>query len=63
MQYDPPSPQEMEADYFADYGHEDEDDDAADPNHEPTICGSCNGSGEGMFDGARCYACKGCGEL
>ena len=62
MQYDPPSPQEMEADYFSDYGHED-DDNADDPNYEPTICGSCNGSGEGLFDGTRCYACKGCGEL
>ena len=58
MQYDPPSPKEMEADYFSDYGHEDDEVDA-----ESGICGACNGSGEGMFDGARCATCKGEGEL
>ena len=25
------------------------------------ICPSCNGSGEGMYDGSRCYKCKGTG--
>lgn len=26
------------------------------------ICPACNGSGEGMHDGTRCYQCKGAGE-
>ncbi len=30
---------------------------------EPEICGYCNGSGEGMTDGARCRVCKGRGEI
>ncbi len=25
------------------------------------ICFLCNGSGEGMYDGSTCYACKGTG--
>lgn len=25
------------------------------------ICGNCNGSGEGMHDGSRCYQCGGSG--
>ena len=25
------------------------------------ICGYCNGSGEGMYDGSTCYQCKGSG--
>jgi hypothetical protein len=28
---------------------------------EEDICRVCNGSGEGMYDGSRCYACKGKG--
>lgn len=30
---------------------------------EPTICGCCNGSGEGMYDGSTCGACRGSGEV
>lgn len=29
---------------------------------EPSICASCNGSGEGMYDGTRCSRCGGSGE-
>ena len=29
---------------------------------EPGICPTCNGSGEGMFDGAICNDCRGGGE-
>ena len=25
----------------------------------PPICAYCNGSGEGMYDGTRCWHCKG----
>lgn len=25
------------------------------------LCGACNGSGEGMYDGSRCSECKGTG--
>lgn len=28
---------------------------------EEVICSQCSGSGEGMFDGTRCYRCKGSG--
>jgi len=28
---------------------------------EEGICPRCNGSGEGQYDGTRCYACKGSG--
>ena len=34
----------------------------ADPDDEPGICGNCNGSGEGRFDGTTCWSCKGSGE-
>ena len=27
------------------------------------ICGTCNGSGEGRYDGSVCYACHGKGEV
>jgi hypothetical protein len=30
---------------------------------EDEICGSCNGSGEGRYDGSTCYSCKGSGEV
>ena len=30
-------------------------------NHSYRYCGSCNGSGEGMHDGATCSSCKGSG--
>lgn len=28
----------------------------------PEMCGNCNGSGEGQYDGARCSSCNGKGE-
>lgn len=30
------------------------------PGDEP-LCGSCNGSGEGQYDGTTCHACGGTG--
>lgn len=30
---------------------------------EESICSSCNGSGEGMYDSSRCSSCKGSGEI
>ena len=36
------------------YGEEQEED-------EDEICGSCNGSGEGRYEGTRCQSCKGSG--
>ena len=30
---------------------------------EMGICPSCNGSGEGMYDGSRCDTCGGSGEV
>ena len=30
---------------------------------EDDICGQCNGSGEGQYDGTRCYRCKGRGTV
>ena len=32
-----------------------------DPEEDPPICPYCNGSGEGMYDGTRCWHCKGGG--
>ena len=29
--------------------------------YEEQYCGSCAGSGEGMYDGSRCSTCKGSG--
>ena len=31
------------------------------PEYEELTCPSCNGSGEGMYDGTKCSACKGSG--
>ncbi len=35
------------------------------PNVEQELvyCGNCNGSGEGLYNGAVCYVCKGLGEI
>ena len=30
---------------------------------ENEICNYCNGSGEGMYDGSKCYTCGGSGEV
>lgn len=27
------------------------------------ICPTCSGSGEGLYDGSRCFECKGKGEI
>jgi hypothetical protein len=29
--------------------------------YEEQYCGNCSGSGEGMYDGSRCWSCKGSG--
>jgi len=31
-------------------------------SYEPSICPTCNGSGEGMHEGTTCRVCKGKGE-
>jgi hypothetical protein len=31
-------------------------------SNESYICPNCNGSGEGMYEGTRCWHCKGTGE-
>ena len=36
------------------------EEDPEDDDDEP-ICGACNGSGEGMYDGSTCYKCHGYG--
>lgn len=41
---------------------EDDFDEALDiEDDDDYICPSCNGSGEGMYDGSNCYKCKGTG--
>ncbi len=30
---------------------------------ETDICPSCNGSGEGLYDGSTCQQCRGSGEI
>lgn len=37
-------------------------DHVANCQNEAPICSSCNGSGEGMYDGSTCRTCKGSGE-
>jgi len=37
--------------------------DCEEKEDEDEICGRCNGSGEGMYDGSTCSACKGAGEI
>jgi hypothetical protein len=36
-------------------------DDPEDPDGEEGYCPTCSGSGEGQYDGTRCWACKGKG--
>jgi hypothetical protein len=43
------------------YGNEEEED--GDEELELEICSNCNGSGEGMYPGSRCRACKGSGVI
>ena len=45
-----------------DLQHEEREDSRA-ADDEPALCPTCNGSGEGMYEGTRCHACKGKGEL
>jgi hypothetical protein len=42
-------------DYF-----EPDEDDEEDEDEDP-LCPVCNGTGEGQYDGSRCYSCKGSG--
>lgn len=35
--------------------------DTTDDCNGEEICGNCNGSGEGMYDGSTCWSCKGSG--
>ena len=35
----------------------------SDSDDGPDICGTCNGSGEGMYDGSACSACGGGGTV
>lgn len=41
------------------------DEDDIDPENpdEDVECGSCNGSGEGQYDGTRCMTCRGSGVI
>jgi len=39
-----------------------ESDDPENAEDEPGICLTCNGSGEGAYEGTTCRACKGKGE-
>jgi len=32
-------------------------------NNECDYCPTCNGSGEGMYDGSTCPTCGGCGQV
>lgn len=45
-----------------DDAEEDKHEAAAETDYEPGICPTCNGSGEGMFDGTTCSDCRGWGE-
>ena len=46
------------ADLIGGEGWEEEEQEEEEP-----ICPSCNGSGEGQWDGSRCHQCKGRGTL
>ncbi len=46
------------------YKNNDEDEDMDEyDDDEPDTCGSCNGSGEGMYDGSTCSTCRGKGVI
>lgn len=38
-----------------------DDDNEEEFEEEPPLCYSCNGSGEGMYDGSTCRVCRGSG--
>jgi len=40
-----------------------EDDSDDDSDDEPELCSACNGSGEGQYEGSRCYVCHGKGTV
>lgn len=42
---------------------EDDEDYSQEADDEPELCGQCNGSGEGMYDGSRCGTCRGSGVI
>jgi hypothetical protein len=39
------------------------DQDQADADLGPDICGACSGSGEGRWEGSSCRTCRGTGEV
>lgn len=45
-----------------DDAEEDKREAAVEDDCEPGICPTCNGSGEGMYDGTTCSDCRGWGE-
>lgn len=49
-------------DLIDDEGYEEGDLEVEELDPNP-ICPSCDGSGEGQWDGSRCYRCKGRGTL
>lgn len=40
-----------------------QEEDSEDEDDGERLCSSCNGTGEGQYDGSRCYACKGWGVI
>lgn len=57
----PPPPLARAFDW--DDAEEDKHEPELDDDGEPGICPTCNGSGEGMYDGSTCRDCGGIGEL
>lgn len=45
------------------FEEEEEEEYEEDDDDEDILCGNCNGSGEGMWDGSRCFTCKGKGVI
>jgi len=56
----PPLARAFDWDDAEDDKHEQEPE--LDDDGEPGICPTCNGSGEGMYDGSTCRDCGGIGE-
>ena len=50
-------------DYDDDYDDGEFEQVAQDEESESEICSCCSGSGEGQYDGQRCWYCKGKGEV